>query len=219
MRRKQSEFSFPNTWGGRRKGAGPKPKGKRPGVSHRTRAPLASRFPVLVTVKLRAGLPNLRRRREYEVLWGAMDSAKVKNGFRLVHFSVQGDHVHFLMEGTDRQRFSRGVQGLLIRIAKRLNKLWDRRGRIFEGRHHDRILRSPREVRAALRYVLNNARKHGSFFGRLPDPFSSGRWFDGWKDLAAKWNPGAPVVRAGTWLLEVGWRKCRLIRVGEVPGS
>ena len=90
---------------------------------------------------------------------------------------------------------------------------------MFADRYHDRILKTPREVRNALRYVLNNARKHRSFFGRLPDPFSSGRWFEGWKDAAGRLNPGAPVVRAGTWLLEVGWRRCRLIGVGEVPGA
>ena len=117
MRRKQGELSFPNGWGGRRKGAGPKPKGERPGVSHRTRAPLASRFPVLVTVRLRDGLPNLRRRSEHEVLWGALASGKEQSGFRLVHYSIQGNHLHFMMEGTDRSRFSRGVQGLLIRIG------------------------------------------------------------------------------------------------------
>ena len=62
MRRKQSQavqgtFGF-TRHGGRRPGAGRKPKGQRAGVSHRTRSTLASRFPVHVTTRLFAGLPN-----------------------------------------------------------------------------------------------------------------------------------------------------------------
>jgi len=48
-----------------------------------------------------------------------------------------------------------------IRVAKGLNKLWARRGKVFADHYHDRILRTPREVRNALCYVLHNAKKHG----------------------------------------------------------
>jgi len=100
-----------------------------------------------------------------------------------------------------------------------MNRLWGRRGRVFADRHHDRILRSPREVRHALRYVLNNARKHGVYFGeRQPDPYSSGRWFDGWKDHVSQLEVVAPLARARTWLLTRGWRRHGRIRLGEVPG-
>lgn len=64
-----------------------------------------------------------------------------------------------------------------------------------------------------------NARKRGSHFAQEPDPCSSGRWFDGWRDVAAGWAPGAPVARPGTWLLGAGWRRCRSIAVAEVPAG
>lgn len=67
-------------------------------------------------------------------------------GFRLRQYSVQSDHRHLVVEGKDRRALSRGMQGLLIRIAKGLNRLWGRRGTVFADRYHDRILRTPREV-------------------------------------------------------------------------
>ena len=216
-RAKQVEFAFPKGWGGRREGAGPKPKGERPGVSHRTRAPLASRFPVHVTARLVKGLPSLRRRSEYRVLLGAFESGGTRRAFRLVHYAVLGNHLHLLVEGKDREGLARGLQGLLIRCAKRLNRMWRRKGRVFADRYHDRILRTPREVRNALRYVLNNARKHGLVPPRRePDRFSSGRWFDGWRDFAARLEQG-PLARARTWLLATGWRRHGLLRIAEVP--
>jgi hypothetical protein len=88
-----------------------------------------------------------------------------------------------------------------------LNALWKRAGKLFADRYHDHVLRTAREVRNALGYVLNNAARHGveSATGR-PDPYSSSRWFDAWrKKWPAHDAPPSPVSRARTWLLSVGW--------------
>ena len=148
----------------------------------RKKGPLSARQAVHVTMRLRAGLPSLRQGREYEVLLGVFRSGCERFGFRLVHYAVLGNHVHLLTEGEDRRGHSRGVQGLAIRIAKRLNKLWQRKGKVFQERFHGRVLRTPREVRTALAYLMHNARRHGYRVAPDgPDPFSSGRWFDGWR--------------------------------------
>ena len=87
------------------------------------------------------------------------------------------------------------MQGLLIRIAKGLNRLWKRKGRVFGDRFHG-ALKTPREVRNALAYVLNNARKHRiSVPEDEPDAFSSGRWFDGWKSFTCPANAKRPHLR------------------------
>ena len=217
---KQVAFEFPCGWGGRRKGAGRKPKGERAGVSHRTRARLASCFPVHVTLRLERGLPSLRRRREHRVLLAAFHAGCERGGFRLVHFSVLSNHLHLLVEGKSREALSRGIQGLAVRIARGLNRLWSRMGRVFADRYHERILRSPREVWSALRYVLNNARKHGAWFTRgEPDPYSSGRWFDGWRERGARTAGDSALARARTWMLRKGWRRHGLLRVDSVPGG
>src|SRR5688572_32756059 len=167
---RQAQFAFPNGWGGRRKGAGPKPRGARPGVSHRARAPLAARFPVEVTMRVKPGLPSLRGLREHAALRAAIVAGCERAGFRLVHYSVQSNHLHLIVEGSCRNGLSRGLQGLAIRMARALNRLRRRLGSVLADRYHHRILRSPREVWHALRYVLNNARKHGAWSSRTrPD--------------------------------------------------
>jgi putative transposase len=216
---------FRASHGGRRAGAGRKPNGDRAGVPHDTRSALASRFPVHVTVKLREHLPPLRRRDAYQALRAAFAAGCDRNGFRLIHYAVLNDHLHFVVEATGRSTLSRGVQGLLVRIARRLNRLWQRRGRVFADRYHDHILRSPREVRNALRYVLGNARHHAAK-GRMvavPQPidtYTSAPWFDGFRETIVVRGIEAvvrPVTEAHTWLLTIGWRRHGLLSVAERP--
>jgi REP element-mobilizing transposase RayT len=214
----QGSFAFPHGWGGRRRGSGRKPRGGRAGVPHRARAPLAARFPAQVTMRVRPGLPSLRGLREYAALRRAIADGCERGGFRLVHYSVQSNHLHLIVEGRCRSVLSRGLQGLAIRMARALNRSWRRVGSVFADRYHDRILRSPSEVWNALRYVLCNARKHRAWSSRTrPDPFSSAPWFDGWRELEPELDAPAPTARARTWLLDVGWRMLGLLSVGAAP--
>src|SRR5262245_42560495 len=217
MKRKarQQEFGFVN-WGGKRRGAGRKPKGARAGVSHAPRPRLATRFPVLVTMRLREGLRTLRSADAHAALKDAF-STSTKETFRVVEYSVQTTHLHLLVEALDERALARGMLGLALRIVSRLNKLWERAGRLFADRYHARILRSPSEVKRALVYLLNNARKHGAWFERAADVFSSGPAFDGWRQRAAESSPPKLLSRARTWLLSVGWRRLGLIDLCELP--
>ena len=101
--------------------------------------------------------------------------------------------------------------------------LWKRKGKVFADRYHDHILRTPREVKNALRYVLQNIRKHYDHIisQSRPDGYSSGPWFEGWKDFKhdGKWICSeGPVARARTWLLKKGWRKHGRLSLRDVPG-
>ena len=210
----QAEFSFPLRHGGRREGAGRKP-GPNPRIRHVTRAPLSKSYPVHVTIPVRRRLGSLRRTKERKAIEAAFLKGKERFGFRLNHYSIQKDHLHLIVEATDRRALSRGMQGLLVRVAKALNKVWNRKGSVFRDRYHDHILRSPSEVRNALAYVLNNARKHGIKLAKgVVDGFSSARWFDGWRgpdmDPFPR-DPNTPIARARTWLQRKGWRKRGLI--------
>jgi len=172
---------------------------------------------VQVTARIREGLPSLRGPFAHAAVLGAFREGCDRFGFRLVHFAVLGNHVHYLVEARDRRALTAGLRGLHVRIARRLNKLWDRRGNVFPDRFHERVLRSPREVWASLGYVLRNARKHG-YRQRAgePDARSSGRWFDGWKERrGAALTPALPVVAPATWLLSLGWRRCGLLTLVE----
>ncbi len=208
--------------GGARRGAGRRPNGAHAGVSHSKRPALAARFPVLVTMKLERGPPSLRTRATLELIHGAFRGSQERHGMRLVHFSIQSNHLHLLVEARDAPSLSRGMQGLAVRVARGLNRIWSRKGRVFADRFHSRILRTPREVRYALGYVLNNARKHGARLVGL-DPFASGATFDGWLTSVRRQQRAAagadpPIVPARTWLLAVGWRRHGRIDVTETPG-
>jgi REP element-mobilizing transposase RayT len=213
-------------WGGARPGAGrkPLPAHKRKRVPHEARAELNARHPVHVTVRLRKGLRPLRNKRTYTVLRACFSAACGRFGFRLLHYSVQSNHLHMICEAGDRKSLSKGVKGLLIRVAKALNRLWGRRGPVFDGRYHDHVLKTPRQVRNALAYVLNNLWRHlrgvqKKSAGGL-DAFASGFWFDGWQERPGVGAPAGvdpPIYQPRTWLMNHGWRRHGLIRLDEVP--
>jgi len=196
------------TWGGRRRGAGRRPKGDRAGVSHAPRERLTGREPVLVTLKVKREVWSLRARAAFTRVATSLARARDRFGMRIVHFSVQRDHVHLIVEALERGSVSRGIKGLCVRVARALNRLMGRRGAVFADRYHDRVLTTPRQVRNALAYVICNARKHGLAPRSRTwlDPCSSARAFSGWScpiELAA--TPCA--VEPRTWLLTIGWRR------------
>jgi len=127
------------------------------------------------------------------------------------------------------------MQAFEISAARHINRALSearrvrRRGRVFSDRYHARVLRSPRQVRHALAYVLNNWRRHEedhgpeSMFWTI-DPYSSAIHFSGWRELDGRRSSvperhePLPVGAAESWLLRVGWRRHGLISVREVPG-
>lgn len=171
-------------------------------------------------------MPNLREGRAYAAvrrcLAAANEAAERHGRGRVVHYSVMRNHVHLLMEAPHREALSRGIQGLATRLARALNRFAARAGKVFADRYHARILKTPREVRRALAYVLNNARHHGLIRGRTRagwvDPYSSGTVFDGWRMEVGAAAFAVPAARARTWLLTRGWRRHGLLDPDEAPG-
>jgi putative transposase len=155
---KQRAFTF-RTWGGARKGAGRPPREAQPGVSHLRRPLLKSRFPVHATWRMRGDVWNLRARRCLRVLQRAFRRGS-KDDFQIVHYSVMGNHIHLLVEASDRRALALGMQGLGIRIARGLQAVMGRRGHVIKERYHARILETPTEVKRVRLYLLDNARRH-----------------------------------------------------------
>jgi hypothetical protein len=147
-----------------------------------------------------------------------------RGSFRLLEFSLQDDHLHAIVEANGPVALGRGMKSLASRFVQAVNRALGRRGRVLHERYHLHVLRSVREVRNALRYVLTNARRHLAKAGRalpraaLIDPASSGAWFLGWRPGVAL--PEAieppPVARATTWLARVGWRRLGLLEPAEI---
>jgi REP element-mobilizing transposase RayT len=168
---------------------------------------------VHITVRLRDGLPNLRRRDVYAVLRRAFRLGKDRFHFRLAHFSVQHHHVHLICEAPTATALGRGMQGLGIRIAKGINRVRDGKGPVFRERYHAHELRTLTETRRALRYVARNDHHHGNVrdasTGRI-DPCSSFYFWVPNRGLFT--DEELPVMAARTdhlkaaLRLELGWK-------------
>jgi hypothetical protein len=144
--------------------------------------------------------------------------------FRMLHYSVQTNHLHLVVEASDARALAHGMRSIGARIARAANRVFRRRGPVLADRYHARMLRTPTEVRRALAYVLQNARRHLAKLGRaLPprdwiDPASSGRWFDGWRGAMPPAHDAPAFAASRSWLARVGWRRHGLLDSGEVPG-
>ncbi len=212
-------------WGGLRIGAG-RTAGPRPSVRHRSREAFPERFPCLVTWRLRSGLPSLRSAALVREVRKSFAAACERRDFRVVHFSLQRDHAHLIVEARDRVALGRGLKSIGSRLARAVQRSFHRRGSVLAERYHLSLLRSPRQVRNALAYVLLNVRHH--FFQRtrstppvLADAASSAPWFHDWhrSPPGAVSAGAAPVAEPRTWLLATGWLRHGRIDPAELPGE
>jgi REP element-mobilizing transposase RayT len=223
--------------GGKRRGAGRPPKGTRAGSPHKERPFLHPRYPVHVTLRAVGAVGSLRRRCVYQAIREATLTTARREDFRICHLSIQHNHVHLIVEASDKHALASGMQGFQISAAKHLNAAISkgrpgprRRGTVFPDRYHAEIITSPTQARHAISYTLNNFRKHGED-QRTPvstwkiDWFSSAIDFPGWAeygDAAFLWR-GPPTYdplityQPRTWLLRDGWKKIGVISCHEVP--
>jgi len=198
----QTSLRFPNTWGGARVGAG-RPKGTRRSerMPHTTRPVVSRHKPHHVTVRVARGTWNLRSQRCFGPIRAALAAVVDRPGFRVVHFSVQHNHIHLVTEASDRRALGNGMRALLIRVARGLNAVMKTRGRRFSDRYHEHVLATPNEVRNALRYVLGNRAHHLAQWGKTPVPDEG----DTFSSIA---RAAEPLVRTpGSWLLREGWKR------------
>lgn len=226
------KFRLKTAHGGAREGAGRPPSKQRRNVRHRMREAHAATHPLHVVV--RSLFRPLRAQFVFPTIRAALARATRRRAdFRVVHFSVQYDHLHLIVEAKTKTALSRGMQGLEIRIAKQINALVNRTGKLWADRFFSRALTSPRAVHHAIGYVLGNFRKHASKrrhrISYRIDPYSSAPYFTGFAELAGlaprdrapapelpltprgvpppESAQEIPLLAATTWLADVGWKR------------
>jgi len=194
-------------------------------VQHRSRLDMRGPCPAHVTIRLSRGLPSLRCRRFVREFQRSLRESCERGSFRVLQYSLQRDHVHLIVESDSRDALGRGMKSIGARLARVVNRVFQRRGSVLDGRYHLHFLRTPREVRSALAYVLLNARRHWTKRFGVPPPVrvdeaSSGRWFGGWaSSVLSRESGGRPDVASPcTWLAREGWKRHGLIDPAEVPG-
>jgi REP element-mobilizing transposase RayT len=155
-------------------------------------------MPANVTLRIGQDVPNLRSVRRFAAIRECFAAVRGRPGFRLIEFAVLSNHVHLVVEAKSSVALSRGVQGLCVRLARALNRLLARTGKLFADHFHSHLLRSPTEVVNAIRYVLGNAARH--YGERGLDEFSS-----------AAPSAKAVLVRPITWLVGEAHRRLKAI--------
>ena len=225
--------------GGKRKGAGRPKKGARASERHETRKVFKRGEPVHVIMRAAADITSLRKRSIMRAIHEAtIIVTRHEARFRIIHLSMQRTHIHLIVEAENRVALATGMQAFGISAARNLNRVLTeqrgkkRVGRVFADRYHARVLKTPRQVRNTIAYVLNNWRHHGEDKHAFAqdwaiDPFASGVMFTGWKERDDKgYTYRAPpgymgfvVWQPTLWLLREGWRKWGLISAFEVPGG
>lgn len=211
--------------GGKRAGAGRKKSGRRVGAPHRRRPELSSKHPVHVTMKMDRRRPGLRNRHIYRKVHRVLRGFLGRDDFRVVHISIQDTHLHLLVEAANRNTLTRSMQSLAIRFQRAIN---GEVGRLFVERYHSVQIKTARQARCALAYVLNNWRRHrldiddrGRMVAAKLDEFSSALTFRGWRGTTFATPTGyevLPVSAPTTWLLRVGWAEYGRIDPYETPG-
>jgi len=184
-------------------------------------------LPIHVTARFVREVGYLRTHKVYRVVRRALAAACARRGFRICHFSLQRNHLHLIVEADEPGQLHKGMTGLLVRVARALNRLRGRSGQVFPERYHHAVKGTPAAVRNALRYVLTNARHHAHEVHdrhRLEpgyvDPFSSACYFDGWsvrsrRHIRRDDEGDPPVATARSWLLVEGWRRRGLLELAS----
>ncbi len=208
------------TWGGRRLGAGRPKTGLCEDEPHRERPEVHAGEVQHVVLRSAAGFPSLRSPRAVTAIARALRIALGHADFRIVHASIQRDHIHLLIEADSKDAFSRGMRSLTIAAARGLNKALARSGKVFPHRYHHTPVATPTQMHLALSYVLNNWRRHGEAnAGAMLDPCSTARHFDGWRESlpAPSHDELLPSATPQSALLTDGWRRLGPISVYDVP--
>ena len=223
----QTEIVF-KKWGGSRKGAGRPRRGPRRSVPHLRREDFNPNHPLHVTLRVLDDVGRLRRRDAFVAVRKAMLVVANREDFRIVHLSVQGNHIHVICEAASREALTSGMTAFKTSAGRRINAASGRCGRVFSDRYHAKVLKTPTEVRNAIAYVLNNWRRHHEDRGASyrVDPFSTGIYFRGWKETdipKVLVIPPTVVVlpyrEPRTWLLTTGWKRAnRPVSLYETPG-
>ena len=215
------------THGGKRKGAGRK-KTDQSLVNHVKRPKLNGREPINVTLRLVAGLQSIRTPGMMRAFARAVTLAK-RFGMRVVHYDFQSNHIHLLVEAESKEALSRGMRSLNTSLAIAVKKVLGLvgRGKVFKGRYHMHVLKTPTEVKRTLRYVIFNLAKHKNC-GALVDPYSSVHMLERLGGLVTeeeyerlrrdtrrkpRWHQAvaSAVSQAATYLLAHGWQKSKAV--------
>lgn len=171
--------------------------------------------------RLRIGIPSIRRKPALRAFQRAIQRAQ-DFGLHVLHYSILSNHIHMIVEAKDKKALRSGMSSIATSFAIASQRLFHIKGAIFHGRYHLKVIRTIRQMRNTLEYVLLNYCKHVDFVEHI-DSFSSGGHFPHWRKLIPRrrWNDvlgwgvdglsdkldTAGLSRPRSWLARQGWMR------------
>jgi REP element-mobilizing transposase RayT len=152
------------------KGAGRKAIHDR-GIRHISRDPIKRITPLHLTIKIESKKAGIKNKNILTALHHSIKKARIL-GLRILHYTLEFDHVHLLVEADNNERLGRGMQSFGISFSKGINKIKQMKGRVFKTRYHFRKLKTLTEIKNVLKYILRNGIKH-KHSSSLLNPYNS----------------------------------------------
>jgi REP element-mobilizing transposase RayT len=129
------------------------------GIRHTRRFRLKKPSSLHLTIKVKENKADIQNKRILKTLHYAIRRARLK-GLKIVHYTLEYNHVHLLVESVDNKILHKGMQAFGITIAKAINKIKRTKGAVYKNRYHLRVIDSPRQLKNVLHYIFSNGVKH-----------------------------------------------------------
>lgn len=141
------------------------------GIRHTRRERITKQSALHFTIKVRENKADIKNKRLLKILHHAIKRARLKK-LKVLHYSLEYNHVHLLVEARDNQIIHQGMQAFGISFAKAINKIKFLKGRVYKNRYHFRKITSLRDYKNVLLYIFRNGIKHKRTQS-LFDPYNS----------------------------------------------
>lgn len=132
-----------------------------PGIRHTARPVLTKPSSLHLTIKVQKIKADIKNKMILTMLKKAILNAR-RMGLKVIHYSLEYDHVHLLIEADNNVILGKGMQSLGVTLSKAINRTKRIKGRVYKHRYHFRKINSARELKNVMFYIFNNGVKHGA---------------------------------------------------------
>lgn len=169
------------------------------GIRHIAREIIKKSTSLHLTIKVRENKADIKNKQVLKILHYAIRRSRIK-GLRIIHYTLEYNHIHLLVEAADKQTVHQGMQSFGITFAKKINAIKRLKGTVYKHRYHLRKINSPRELKNVLYYIFNNGIHHKRTSTVL-DPYNTLPAFKSLKFLYGHWSNKIEADIKKSWFL------------------
>lgn len=141
------------------------------GIRHLARPHLKKPSSLHLTIKIKKIKADIKNKSILSILKRAILNAR-KKGLRVLHYSLEYDHVHLLIEAENNTILGKGMQAFGVTLSKAINRVRKLKGGVYKHRYHFRQISSARELKNVMNYIFSNGMKHKTAMS-IVSPFNS----------------------------------------------